>query len=452
MITEFIGKFHPLVVHLPIGILLLAFVQEWLLHKNKIQEERVIYFTTIIGSFFAIVAALLGWALSLDGAYNASLLNKHQYFGWALCSFSIILVFFKKYCRQTVSYQVINRILWFITITLLCIVGHFGGSLTHGADYISFDFKSKPIKKALSIDSIAALPPLKQSSITVYEGLVYPILDKKCNQCHNDQKKKGNLKMVTLESLLKGGKHGPALQIFNAKESEIIKRVLLDPNDEKHMPPSGKTPLTSNELSLLYWWIQHGASVQERIGNVIQNDSVIMVLKSKIVPATPALSLPPIGVIPSSKIINLQKNNLAVFPIAKGVNYVQVSSINNPLLADQNMNSIAAIDSHLVWLNLSNTKITNKALNILSSCKNMIKLNLTNTSVNDGCIDAINQFPTLSYLNIVGTAITDNGLMQLKPNKMKELFCWNTKITSLGVEKFKKSHPGIQINNGLHEK
>ena len=453
MITEFIGKFHPVVVHLPIGILFLAFIQELLLYKNKIKEERVIFFTTLLGSFFAIVAALLGWALSLDGGYNETLLNKHQYFGWTLCLFSLLLVFFKKYFSATLRYKVVNRILWAITITLLFIVGHFGGSLTHGSDFISFDFKNVPVKKALSIDSIAALPPIKQSSITVYEGLVYPILDKKCNQCHNDQKKKGNLKMVTLESLLKGGKHGPALQVFNAKESELIKRVLLDPADEKHMPPAGKTPLTLNELSLLYWWIQHGASVQEKIGNVIQNDSIIMVLKSKMIPPTPTLSLPAIGPIHPSKQIALQNSHLAVLPISKGVNYVEVSAINNPLIGDQDINPIVAIDSHLVWLNISNTKITNKALSLLVSCKNITKLNLTNTNINDDCINIINQFSKLNYLNIVGTGITDNGLMQLKlESTLKVLYCWNTKISSVGIQRFKKLYPNIQINNGPNEK
>jgi hypothetical protein len=149
----------------------------------------------------------------------------------------------------------------------------------------------------------------------------------------------------------------------------------------------------------------------------------------------------------SNKINTLKQLGLIVTPIAKGVGYVDLSAMNAALLNDIQAQKISILDSHLVWLNLANTKITNKGIANLSSCKNIIKLNVAYTSLNDDAISLLNQFTKLSYLNIVGTSITDNGLAKLNlSNNFKSLYCWNTKITQGGVDQFRKRYPNIQIN------
>ena len=143
----------------------------------------------------------------------------------------------------------------------------------------------------------------------------------------------------------------------------------------------------------------------------------------------------------------LKQLGLIVQPIAKGIGYVDLSAMNAALLNDVQAQKISILDSHLVWLNLANTKITNKGIANLSSCKNVIKLNVAYTSLNDDAIGLLNQFTKLSYLNIVGTSITDNGLAKLNlSNNFKSLYCWNTKITQGGVDQFRKRYPNIQIN------
>jgi hypothetical protein len=149
----------------------------------------------------------------------------------------------------------------------------------------------------------------------------------------------------------------------------------------------------------------------------------------------------------SNKINSLKQLGLIVNPIAKGVGYIDLSAMNAPLLNDLQLQKIAILDSHLVWLNLANTKITNKSIATLSSCKNILKLNVAYTSLNDDAISLLNQFTQLNYLNIVGTSISDNGLAKLNlSNNLKTIYCWNTKITQGGVDQFRKRYPNIQIN------
>ena len=149
----------------------------------------------------------------------------------------------------------------------------------------------------------------------------------------------------------------------------------------------------------------------------------------------------------SIKINTLKQLGLIVHPIAKGVGYLDLSAMNAPLLNDVQVQKISILDSHLVWLNLANTRITNNSIATLSNCKNILKLNVAYTSLNDDAISLLNQFTKLNYLNIVGTSVSDNGLAKLNlSNSLKTLYCWNTKITQSGVDQFKKRYPNIQIN------
>ena len=449
MITEFIGHFHPLVVHLPIGILIFTFILELIQLKSKTKFNQAILLGTFIGTAFAIVSAIMGWLLSLDGGYDEKLLNNHQYAGWILCFFCILLVIVKMFFSANVYFDKLNKSLWSIIIIVLFVVGHFGGSITHGADYLALDLSAgnKEIKKALSIDSVSALPPEKQAQVNMYEGLIYPLLDAKCIQCHNSEKKKGNLQLTSIDLILKGGKKGPAITAFNAQESLIIQRMLLDPANDKHMPPKGKPQLNNKEINLIYWWVQHGASINDKLGVALLNDTVKNLIASKIAPVFPTLSLPQTFLVDSNKINSLKQLGLIVHPIAKGVGYLDLSAMNAPLLNDVQVQKISILDSHLVWLNLANTRITNNSIATLSSCKNILKLNVAYTSLNDDAISLLNQFTKLNYLNIVGTSVSDNGLAKLNlSNSLKTLYCWNTKITQSGVDQFKKRYPNIQIN------
>jgi uncharacterized membrane protein len=449
MITEFIGHFHPLVVHLPIGILIFTFILELIQLKSKTKFDQAIFIGIFLGTIFAIVAAVMGWLLSLDGGYDEKLLNNHQYAGWILCFFCFVLVIVKKYFPALSYFNQLNKSLWGIIIVVLFLVGHFGGSITHGADYLALDLSAgnKEVKKALSIDSVSALPPEKQAQVNMYEGLIYPLLDAKCIQCHNSEKKKGNLQLTSIDLILKGGKKGPAITAFNAQESLIIQRMLLDPASDKHMPPKGKPQLNNKEINLIYWWVQHGASINDKLGVALLNDTVKNLIASKIAPVFPSLSLPQTFLVDSNKINSLKQLGLIVHSIAKGVGYLDLSAMNAPLLNDVQVQKISILDSHLVWLNLANTRITNNSIATLSSCKNILKLNVAYTSLNDDAISLMNQFTKLNYLNIVGTSVSDNGLAKLNlSNSLKTLYCWNTKITQSGVDQFKKRYPNIQIN------
>lgn len=80
---------------------------------------------------------------------------------------------------------------------------------------------------------------------------VLPIFEAKCNRCHGEKRRGGQLDMRTVESLLKGGVSGPAIKPGNAQKSLLIEMIHF-----KEMPPKKETPrVTEEELKLLKTWV-----------------------------------------------------------------------------------------------------------------------------------------------------------------------------------------------------
>ena len=114
-----------------------------------------------------------------------------------------------------------------------------------------------------------ALPYLlfaeEHSSKNVYDSIIKPILEAKCQDCHGQQKDKGKLRLHTKEDLLKGGRNAQESIIVpnQPSESELIFRITLPKDDEEAMPPFEEedhyNPVTSQELSVLKAWIKLGA-------------------------------------------------------------------------------------------------------------------------------------------------------------------------------------------------
>jgi uncharacterized membrane protein len=444
MIVDFIGRFHPLLVHLPIGILALAALLEYVFPKRS--SPALIQLVLLIGALSSVSAAILGWMLSLSGEYDEALLDKHKYTGIGLSFFTVALWAWKYKGIAFSKFKLISHLLFGSMLLFLVLAGHYGGSLTHGEDFISINSLTNPEKK---LASVAFLPVSDTTKGNVYEKLISPILSEKCYSCHNPSKTKGNFKMHTYTALLKGGKTGPSIQMGDAAHSELIKRTLLDIDDKKRMPPKGKKQLTSNEIGLLNWWINNGASEKTTITEVIKNDTVRTFLAKAGVKTKPELGLLTIKKADSLLVIKLKEKQWEVNTISKGSPYLDISAVGISGLSNQQLSDLQEITANIAWLNLANTQINDQALKFISQCKNVLKLNLSNTSISNTSVADIKKLSKLQYLNLIGTKIDDGGLMQLcEMASVKNIYCWNSKVTAQGVENCKKKYPKVMIDNG----
>ncbi len=88
-----------------------------------------------------------------------------------------------------------------------------------------------------------------------FETHVRPLLVQKCYACHNDKMQMGNLRLDSLEAILKGGNRGAALIPGNDAKSLLLSAVHYDTSLK--MPPAGK--LKADEIAILTNWVKMGA-------------------------------------------------------------------------------------------------------------------------------------------------------------------------------------------------
>jgi len=264
-ILQLLGRFHPLLVHFPIGLLVVAFFMELLTIGGKRKGLREgTNFIVYLGAILAIFTALFGWLLRTQEDYTGDLVDNHQYTGIAtavLAGITVLLL------RATLKGRFSNfrayRFGLVVTVILLTIAGHLGASLTHGEDYLT---SVLPGDKEVYDNSkgLALLSELKQSnSITAAQQdrlnlEVRAIFAHNCYQCHSVNKAKGELILENKEGVFKGGESGLAIVPDKLTESELFRRITLSPNDDEVMPKKGKV-LQENEIELIKLWIENGA-------------------------------------------------------------------------------------------------------------------------------------------------------------------------------------------------
>jgi hypothetical protein len=98
----------------------------------------------------------------------------------------------------------------------------------------------------------------EESVVTQHD--VLPYLYIRCVVCHGARRQEADLDLRTVESILKGGKSGPALVPGNPEASLVLQRVhARDMPPPKELIRAGVRPMESSEINLLTKWIKQGA-------------------------------------------------------------------------------------------------------------------------------------------------------------------------------------------------
>jgi mono/diheme cytochrome c family protein len=104
------------------------------------------------------------------------------------------------------------------------------------------------------------LPPASQRKHVTYAKDIKPIFDRHCVRCHGTDKQKGRLRLDSLESALKGGEDGAAIQAGDSARSTLVLNVAQLGDKEMRMPPPDKgSQLTAEQIGLIRAWIDQGA-------------------------------------------------------------------------------------------------------------------------------------------------------------------------------------------------
>ncbi|MEM8937982.1 MAG: c-type cytochrome domain-containing protein [Bacteroidota bacterium] len=432
------GNLHPLVLHLPIGIFVLAFFMELFYRKKPAPKDNgSILFALGISVLTSIFAALSGWLLSENGGYEENLLSKHKWIAIAFTLGTVVLFLFKKSKKKWAAKSYFPT--FFIVLILLTLTGHYGGSLTHGEDFL---FK-EPYKQAVIEDVDEAL---------VYADIVQPILDQKCVSCHNAGKAKGDLLLTSQKELLQGGASGSLLDSMEVEQTSLLmQRIHMPLEEEEHMPPKGKVQLTQEEIRLLEWWIENNHCFDCLVKNLEvgrQLEPILTALEKDTSPR--ALIAEQVDEVPAEFLTLVSQQRISIQKVSEKKPILAVNFLQRKDLTQVDFDILEAYKDNVVEMNLGHTNFNDTLGKQLNQFKNLTKLQLQRTKITNTFLDNFRKFEFLESLNLVGTALDDDILETLVDLKyLKSLYVWQTSITPEAIAAFQSNNSALRVQHQI---
>ena len=441
-----LGRLHPLLVHFPLGLLLLVPVLEWFgRHRPGLREAAG--FVLGLALMGAVASVLAGVALARADGHEGELLSDHLWGGTAVT------------VGAALTWLVRGRSAWAYTSLLLVTVAtlgwaaHQGGSLTHGSDYLIEPLPAV-VKRFLHLRETPA--PETYPSDTVFGASIHPILEKHCIACHGSEKQKGEYRMDFFAALLAGGKSGkPAISPSELSQSELVHRMLLDPGDDKAMPPPKKPRPTAGEVALVRWWIKQGASRELTLATVEDAPAEISALLKATAGAgnpqgKPAYR-PRVGDYTSlqSEILRLERElGIKLVPVSRqaGDGLILRARGGVARFGDAELAQLALIAPFVVQAELAGTRVTDQGLATLKAFTQLERLHLERTSLTGTTLAELKALSQLNYLNLCSTRVTDESVSALvEISSLRQIYLFGSHVTPRGVASLRSKLPRCEI-------
>lgn len=447
--SGFIGKFHPLLVHLPIGILLLGILLHWMSRREKFTNLKpAVGITLILGAISAVLSCISGWLLAQGAEYNEETLDQHKWMG---ISVAVIAILYYLLYTDKLSLKISSAVPYIVSLVLFVLInitGHLGGTLTHGEGYLTTG-----ISESTSTTQVKKIIPDVQQAVA-YSDIIQPMLQSKCYSCHGSSKQKGKLRLDNKDFIEKGGEDGKVLIAGKGEESELYKRLILDPSDKKHMPPKGKPQLTEAEIELMHWWINSGANFDIQVKDLPQDVKIKPQLtalqsNSTATPSKPDIPEQPIAKAPDDIIAKIKETGATVIPVSKESNYLSVNFLSSKKITDTEIKLLESIAPQLVWLKAGGTALTDNGMASVAKLTTLVKLSLNNTAITDNGIALLQSLSRLQYLNIIGTDITTQGMITLKTlPALQSIYFYQSKISKADSATLHEAFSKVLLDGG----
>lgn len=449
-----VGRFHPMIVHFPIALLVLAGALE--IGSSLVRPLRPLRRATptilIAGAASAIAAVIAGYLLSLDGEYDDALLDRHKWLGIgvALAASATAVLSLAQRRRHARTLRVGYRGSLALTVGVLMVAGHMGGSLTHGPEYLT-EYLPAPVKLAVGMKGGAPFRIADIDSAVIYRDLVAPILDRRCTSCHGERKAKGELRLDSREGILAGGEDGSVIAAGNPDDSELYRRITLPPGHKHAMPPDGAPPLPVGDVELIRWWIADGASFDRRVADVKEVPTSVQTTFTRIAPlrAAARAGVYAIEVAPASAaaIASARRTGARVESIALDLPLLHVSTVNvRRSLGDAELRHLLPVAKQITWLDLAGTRVSDTGMNVVAEMRNLTRLDLANTAITDAGARRLSGLKRLEYLNLRGTRVRDGALATVEQlPSLRSLYLWETAVTDAAIDRLRAAKPTVRV-------
>jgi uncharacterized membrane protein len=408
---QFLGRFHPLLVHIPIGLIVLLPLLEFAGTKRQSLREAAGFVLQIALATCAL-AIIFGLLLAYGSGEIGTTVTRHMRGGIVLALELSLCIAVRR------SWLEGQRSSWYFTLLTgvlitLAWTAHHGGSLTHGSDYLT-RYMPPTFKGFLAPSAVSSHPN------SFFARHIYTVLDTKCVACHGTNKEQGGLRLDSYESLMAGGKDGVVIAPRNPDGSLLLKKVTLPPNDPHFMPAEGRAPLTPEEIARIHAWVLQGASPDAT--------SVPGIFIAEDQDEAP----PPVGD------YRAFMGEIRQMKQSQGAKLVPVSANPSDGLILRTIDVAATFDDaqlarfqrfapFIVDAELGRTAVTDAGFQTISQFKNLRALHLEGTNIGGQNLARLSSLSQLTYLNLSGTRVTSDAVAPLKGKpSLRHLYLFNT--------------------------
>ena len=430
-----VGNFHPVLVHLPIGIFLFGFALELFHRFSKaelsVQVRRFTLLAVILSSWLSVISGLV---LIDQGAYEPESYALHRNLGIAFALGSSILYFLLRSNKPWGTLLYLP--LYSLMTVVLIVTGHLGGSMTHGEGFLLGSNQ----ETAVFTESIS----LEEAKL--YPDLVRPVLEAKCVSCHRPGKTKGALDLSSFNAMAKGGEHGSIFSSASDSTGLLLTRIHLNLEDKLHMPPKNKNQLTSDEKTLLNWWIDAGYCENCSVAS-LSPDALMSELIKRLSGNEDPLDK-------WKRDYEMVAENWLTEVRDRGFKVVAVSA-NHPMLivsakgqelSHRDFKLLKKYSDQIVELDLAQSNLSDELATHISAFSNLLYLDLSQTNIGDKALSNLSTLDFLEVLNAYETKLTADALDALKEKpSLKALYLAETDITEAEMAAYNQTHANAPI-------
>ncbi|OUW02875.1 MAG: hypothetical protein CBD11_05535 [Phycisphaera sp. TMED151] len=480
VLLQTVGRSHPLLVHFPVALLVVAAASElgglWRRSPEVGAMARGLVWFALPATF---AAAFAGWTMSERDPVSramASTLEWHRWTGVGVLALTVLCVLLR---QKTSAF----RGALFCGAIGVGVTGHLGGTMSWGDGYLLEPIQSWRAANARTEPAPESVVRLKNeserpvgaapgvllggpSSLDVSEETkprlkdpeaestpikmefvkdIQPILERYCVECHGPRKKKGGLRLEPIDAAFPTGDEDFWTMLPGDGESSLlVQRMLLPRDDDEAMPPKGDA-VPADEIQKVITWINAGAH-----GPGLEH------IKRAATKAVDERRLDPLGVLEPTEaeqalidtaVAALRDRGVVVQAVAQRHYGLEVNlSLLRPAASDEHLDLLRGLEPVLVRLDLSRTAVTDEGFAQVAALPELRDLRLGGTQLGDAIAPVLKQSPKLTRLNLYGTKCSEALLPTLSNlESLERLHIWGSKISGDSAIAFATANPELRV-------
>ncbi len=439
----FLGRFHVLALHLPIGIVIAAVVLDWLTRRPRYAPlASAAPLLWGLAAISAVLTAALGYLHFGEGGFTGPSADAHRL--WGTITAVAAVAGWWLAARSAGRAGAVRLAAGIAMLALVSLTGHYGGNLTHGTTFLG---EYAPSFLRSLIGAAPRRPPVTSvAAADPYLDVVQPLLEQRCGTCHNDDKREGGFSVGSYDSTLAGGDTGRAIVPGNLEaRAAHLSHGLAARRRGLH---AGRGQDAADGRA------GRDPALVGRCGCTARYDHQHRRRPRELEPLLAAqLGLGGAPSAPTVAVASAADPQLVANLFAAGLLVRQVSqsdarlvvSVNSPgaALAAPAFAALQAAATEIVDLNLADTALDDAALAAIGALPAVTHLRLARNRLTDAALVSLAALPQVAHLNLYGNSgVTDAGLASLAASgSLREFYVWQTGATADGVAQLRAQRP-----------